>query len=1179
MSDQVLDQLVDRAKYESDGDFAGKILDDIFAKYEKVNNLKISLSADSSFKAASDTVKAAKKSQDELSLSVTAYNKILSDTAKNQATSNALTSEAARTAVTTKQALADQRKELELGVKAEQAQSNSRNEAKAIIASLTQQRDKLSAADENGKQKIDELNQEIDKQNAFLEATGSSLEKRKINIGNYIGAVNILRPALEAAAADLAKLTANGETAGERYESLQKEVGLLTQVIERQDAGFKTLNAELRSNQQALQQMRAAGLEGTEAFEKLRAVVNKAQDDFNDFKEAQSALGKGEAEAGVNGLVKALQGLVGVYGAAVSAQTLFGTENEELNKSMQKLQAVLVLLNSVQQISTAIGEREAIVAGIQAGARKAMAVATEVYTFVTEAATAATFAFRAALVATGVGAVLVFLVSFTQELIKAANSTKAALDQLDKYNSALGEFYDILSKNNDEFLKYQGLNKKALEDQLSVLESQGAGFRELQAVKSKIAEEDAKNSADGLENLGLTRSDVEQLRDSYDRLGTELQGYEDIRQKAAKAAKDAGNNPDDDRGVKNATNYINSLKASQDAILKQIEPAEKLIEINDKATESQKQLAAETEKYNNEQAANLRLDTTKNRLDAIIAANAAIVANERKTEADRLSAIRAGADAEIALEQAQLTRKLATPGLSDEEKIIAAQDAAAAISAINIKAKQDDLVLSRQYDEAEYQFRLSILKQEATDQITRDQLVISNEKATFDQRSAANTDAYNKRRSIATAEYFNTLHDQTTTEAQRLEASKKFDSDVLAADIDFSNNRRQIAADNAEKLLQDGIAAQKRLLTAIKQKYQDATDAINDQYTSRKLNESQYQRAITAIQDQEATESLQNEVTTAFLKVNATKEGTKERADAEADLTDKVRALKNQEVKDFKDAEKAKQEAALETVDKIQTIYTDITGLISSALDAQATAQKNAIQGQITAVQDKAKADIDAENTSGDAAEVKAAKIATINAKAASDQQDLARKQKQIDIEKAQTDKIIAEGQIILSTAKAVAADLTQPWKIPFDIALGAAQLAIAIAAPVPTYFAGTKDHPGGDMIVGDGGRSELIQLPDGSMYITPATDTYIHNAPAHTVVHPDADKFIRDLGSPVVYSPSSESDNGLSRVLIGEMRSIKKAIQDKEELHLGTNMNGFFAIHQYGNSFLSYVTENVQFK
>lgn len=57
--------------------------------------------------------------------------------------------------------------------------------------------------------------------------------------------------------------------------------------------------------------------------------------------------------------------------------------------------------------------------------------------------------------------------------------------------------------------------------------------------------------------------------------------------------------------------------------------------------------------------------------------------------------------------------------------------------------------------------------------------------------------------------------------------------------------------------------------------------------------------------------------------------------------------------------------------------------------------------------------------------------------------------------------------------------------------AMGAAQIAIIAAQPIPKYAKGTDNHPGGLAIVGDGGRQEVIETDNGA-YITPSIPTLV---------------------------------------------------------------------------------------
>jgi len=69
--------------------------------------------------------------------------------------------------------------------------------------------------------------------------------------------------------------------------------------------------------------------------------------------------------------------------------------------------------------------------------------------------------------------------------------------------------------------------------------------------------------------------------------------------------------------------------------------------------------------------------------------------------------------------------------------------------------------------------------------------------------------------------------------------------------------------------------------------------------------------------------------------------------------------------------------------------------------------------------------------------------------------------------------------------------------------AMGAAQVAMIASKSIPSYAHGTDDHPGGLARVGESGRAEMVILPTGEKWKTPARET-ITWLPRHTEVLPD---------------------------------------------------------------------------
>lgn len=87
--------------------------------------------------------------------------------------------------------------------------------------------------------------------------------------------------------------------------------------------------------------------------------------------------------------------------------------------------------------------------------------------------------------------------------------------------------------------------------------------------------------------------------------------------------------------------------------------------------------------------------------------------------------------------------------------------------------------------------------------------------------------------------------------------------------------------------------------------------------------------------------------------------------------------------------------------------------------------------------------------------------------------------------------------QTTIATSQAIMMALAQAGPIAGAVlaavigAMGAAQVAMIAAQPIPKYAKGTDNHPGGLAIVGDRGRQEVIETDNGA-YITPAVPTLV---------------------------------------------------------------------------------------
>jgi hypothetical protein len=129
----------------------------------------------------------------------------------------------------------------------------------------------------------------------------------------------------------------------------------------------------------------------------------------------------------------------------------------------------------------------------------------------------------------------------------------------------------------------------------------------------------------------------------------------------------------------------------------------------------------------------------------------------------------------------------------------------------------------------------------------------------------------------------------------------------------------------------------------------------------------------------------------------------------------------------------------------------------------------------------------------------------------AKQQEALEKKKAAWEYKKAVVEKANQVAQIGINTALGIMSALAMfPPNIPLSVfvgAMGAIQLATALAQPIKAYAEGTKGHPhpGGLAVVGDANRAELVMYGKRA-WITPDSPTLV-DLPKGAEVMPDASK------------------------------------------------------------------------
>lgn len=241
----------------------------------------------------------------------------------------------------------------------------------------------------------------------------------------------------------------------EEWDQLNQAIQLSEKVI--QDFGQAedgvekktvSLRTQLRTMKQELALMEEQGLEGTKSFEQMQIAAAQLEDQLGDTAARVRALASDTKY--VDAAIQAASALTAGFGLAQGAVALFGSENEELAKVLNKVQGAMVILNSLQQIQQLLQKQNVLAILTSRSARVADTAATVAHSTavgtdaaVTNSATVATRGFSAALAANPLGLILVALGAVIAAVSAFTSETENAAEAQEELNKKIVQFADL----------------------------------------------------------------------------------------------------------------------------------------------------------------------------------------------------------------------------------------------------------------------------------------------------------------------------------------------------------------------------------------------------------------------------------------------------------------------------------------------------------------------------------------------------------------------------------------------------------------------------------------------------------------------------------------------------------------------------------------------------------------
>ena len=226
----------------------------------------------------------------------------------------------------------------------------------------------------------------------------------------------------------------------------------------------------IQETKKALRDLKSEALnltEGTAAFTRVATAAGQLQDKIGDLSATTKYLGDDlkniKAISGIG------QGIAAGFGVASGAAAIFGGENKKLQESMVRLQAIMAVMQGMEQIGIVLQKESAAMLGIQNATRKVaifltseQAVAEAAEAAAAGTATIAQKALNLAMRANPIGILITLIVAGVAALTLWSNSSSKAAEAEKKANEEKKKSVELLKKQKEEHDKQNNYLSKEL---------------------------------------------------------------------------------------------------------------------------------------------------------------------------------------------------------------------------------------------------------------------------------------------------------------------------------------------------------------------------------------------------------------------------------------------------------------------------------------------------------------------------------------------------------------------------------------------------------------------------------------------------------------------------------------------------------------------------------------------
>jgi hypothetical protein len=259
-----------------------------------------------------------------------------------------------------------------------------------------------------------------------------------------VNEVNKANDAVVASAQESSKKVADtyktaGKSIAAAFSGNEVKKALADQNKSFEDLNKKTvpLTRVLRGLKNELNALEEAGKGGTEQFRQLEREAARLEDQIGDTRARVSNLASDTFK--FDAAVEATQGLAAGFEIAQGAAALFGSESEDLQKALLKVEAATAIANGVQQVANLLLEESKIKTLVLTNAQAA-------YAAVVGTSTGALKLFRIALAATGIGLLVVGVIALIENFDKVKRALENSIPGFKEVSNAIGGVVDTIKE-------------------------------------------------------------------------------------------------------------------------------------------------------------------------------------------------------------------------------------------------------------------------------------------------------------------------------------------------------------------------------------------------------------------------------------------------------------------------------------------------------------------------------------------------------------------------------------------------------------------------------------------------------------------------------------------------------------------------------------------------------------